>query len=152
MTFHPLLGGSYDRSAVVAPIVSSKDSRYADTRSSDYRTSSSSASRGVVDDRTSSSKSRYLDAGYSDRSTGSNPWSGQPTSFGSMSSTVGIPDNRGWGAVDNGQDRYDRTYNERKMQSQSSGFLDQARPPSFMPSSGGGGRPGDRYGMNGGRF
>ncbi|XP_063696718.1 SAFB-like transcription modulator [Culicoides brevitarsis] len=144
--------GSYDRNAAVAPIVSSKDSRY-DNRSSDYRTSSSSSSRGIVDDRNASSKSRYMEASYSDRSSGSNVWSGQQTSFGSMASAVGgMPDNRGWGAVDNGQDRYDRTYNERKMQSQSSGFMDQSRPQSFMPSSGGV-RPGDRYGgMNGGRF
>uniref|UniRef100_A0A336MU32 CSON006884 protein n=1 Tax=Culicoides sonorensis TaxID=179676 RepID=A0A336MU32_CULSO len=140
---------SYDRNSSTTPIVSSKDSRYADSRSADYRTSSSTTSRAVVDDR--STKSRYMDtSSYSDRSSGtSNPWSAQQTTFGTMSSAVGIPDSRGWGGVDNGQDRYDRTYNERKMQSQSAGFMDQSRQPSFMPNSGGGGRPGDRYGMNG---
>jgi hypothetical protein len=129
----------YERSVPVSSVVAAKESRYADVRSSDYR-SSASATAVRVDDRNGSSKSRYIDSGYAERSNPSHPWSApsQP-SFGTLSSAIGIPDNRGGWAVDSAGDRYDRTYNERKMQSQSASF----GGPGYMPSSG---RPGDRYG------
>ncbi|XP_055544814.1 SAFB-like transcription modulator isoform X1 [Wyeomyia smithii] len=138
------------------------DSRYPDTRSSgagggDYR-----GNGGPRDDRDRSGpvpKSRYIDpveSRYQDRSSGGSgggsggPWhnnAGPPQM--SMAPTMA---NDGW-RMDNGQDRYDRTYNERKAPQLNAGpFMDPSRQSQFM--SGGGGRPQDRYGapVSSGRF
>lgn len=136
----------------------------------------------------SSSKSRYLDSHsnsnpndrYSDRNPSSSasgawggPSNGPPSSvkpFSSMQSVAGNdpwnmnkpPDSNSWSrSMDHqGQDRYDRTYNERKSSSQyidgpSVGGSSGSRPNSFITSN----RPQDRYNSNamssrfdGGRF
>lgn len=144
----------------------------------------------------SSSKSRYMDNHgngssndrYSDRTSSSsstawgNPNNGPPSSvkpFGGMQSVAGNDpwstinkqpptDNGGWSrSIEHqSQDRYDRTYNERKSSSQymegpsvgssgGGGGSSNTRPSSFVTNS----RPQERYGGNsmssrfdGGRF
>ncbi|XP_053697768.1 SAFB-like transcription modulator [Sabethes cyaneus] len=132
------------------------DNRYPDARGSstgagDYR------GNGSRDDRDRSGpgpKGRFMDqveGRYQDRTgggsgggSGGGPWhnnAGPPQ----MSMTPAMT-NDGW-RMDNGQDRYDRTYNERKVTQMSAGpFMDPSRQGQFMSGGGGGGRPQDRYG------
>ncbi|XP_058825438.1 scaffold attachment factor B2 [Topomyia yanbarensis] len=130
------------------------DSRYQDQRTSssgnvgDYR-----GNVGPRDDRDRNGptqKSRYLeavDSRYNDRSGGgggggSGPWHNNAAPL-QMSMAAAI-NNDGW-RMDNGQDRYDRTYNERKAPQMNAGpFMDPIRQSQFM-GGGGGGRPQDRY-------
>ncbi|XP_039443387.1 SAFB-like transcription modulator [Culex pipiens pallens] len=102
-------------------------------------------------------KSRYLDSSYPERSSAG----GTIGSGGVWHSSTGPSLNLGsslsgggdtW-RMDNGQDRYDRTYNERKAPQMSAApFLDPVRPSGFLGGSGG--RPQDRYGapVGSGRF
>ncbi|XP_058447467.1 SAFB-like transcription modulator isoform X2 [Malaya genurostris] len=133
--------------------ITSIDSRYSDQRSGnpgnigDYR-----GSGGPRDDRDRNGpvqKSRYMDPvenRYSDRSGGSGssgPWHNNAAPL-QMSMGPSI-NNDGW-RMDNGQDRYDRTYNERKAPQMNAGpFMDPIRQSQFI-GGGGGGRPQDRYG------
>lgn len=142
-------GGVMDRD-MDRPSMPSMDSRYPDNRSGggDYR-----GSGGVRDDRDrngSAPKSRYMDSmdqRYQDRSSNnggggnSGPWN---TGMPQMNITPAGMSSGDW-RMDNSQDRYDRTYNERKAQQMSvSQFMDPSRQNQFM--GGGGGRPQDRYG------
>lgn len=152
---------------------SSKDSRY-DHQSSDTRSAGDSfrANRGNVasDDRdartSTSTKSRYIEtlpseSRYAERTTASSPWynSGvsQVKSFGGSMASAPVSSGGGgggdwqikpapesWRSIDTNQDRYDRTYNERKTQPPtSSQYPDNPpRQNSFM------GRPQDRYNSN----
>lgn len=125
------------------------DSRYPDNRSGggggggDYRGDDRDRNGGMP-------KSRYMDnmdgGRYSDRSGGggggSGPWNSGPPQM-SMAQAMG---NDTW-RMDNTQDRYDRTYNERKGPQMNAGqFMDSSRQSQFV--GGGGGRPQDRYGAN----
>lgn len=123
------------------------------------------------------SSDRYSDRNSSSSSSGWGAPSNGPSSsvkpFSSMQSVAGNdpwgsinkqqqPDSNSWGrSMDHqSQDRYDRTYNERKSSSQymdgpSVGSSSGNRPGSFVTSS----RPQDRYNSNtmssrfdGGRF
>lgn len=51
-----------------------------------------------------------------------------------------------WRSMDQNQDRYDRTYNERKSQAAPSQYMDPPRQNSFV------GRPQDRYNQMSSRF
>lgn len=121
----------------------------------------------------SSGKSRYMDGGssnerYSDRPLSSsssawgNPNNGPPSSvkpFVGMPSAAGNDlwsqinkqpptDNGNWNRSIEHQDRYDRTYNERKssqyVDGSSVGSGGGGRPSSFIANS----RPQDRYNSN----
>lgn len=107
------------------------------------------------------SKSRYMDSHshstgnsngdsrYSDRTSSAWPSTGPPAvkPFGHIQSVAGNDpwgqkqSESSWRALEQGQDRYDRTYNERKSsQSQPSQYIEQQpRQNSFI------GRPQDRY-------
>lgn len=144
----------YSKRDMDRPSMTSMDSRYPDSRSgagNDYR-----GSGGPRDDRDrngSAPKSRYMDSmdqRYSDRSgsgagggSGSGPWNAGPPQMSMAPAGMG---NDGW-RMDNGQDRYDRTYNERKAPQMSANpFMDPSRQSQFMGGGGSGGRPQDRYG------
>lgn len=145
-------GGVMDRD-MDRPSMPSMDSRYPDNRSGggggDYR-----GSGGARDDRDrngSAPKSRYMDSmdqRYQDRSGNnggggggnSGPWNAGLPQMSIQPAGMSSADWR----MDNGQDRYDRTYNERKAPQMSvSPFMDPSRQNQFMS---GGGRPQDRYG------
>lgn len=142
----------------LAPI----ESRYTDSRSAggvssgglgsnDYRVDRDRNGGGAVP------KSRYMDSNYPDRGSAS----GTIGSGGVWHSSTGPSLNLGsslsaggdtW-RMDNGQDRYDRTYNERKAPQMSAApFMDPSRASGFLGGSGG--RPQDRYGapLSSGRF
>lgn len=142
----------YSKRDLDRPSMTSMEGRYPDTRSgagNDYR-----GSGGPRDDRDrngSGPKSRYMDSmdqRYSDRSgnsagggSGSGPWNAGPQQMGMAATGMG---NDGW-RMDNGQDRYDRTYNERKApQMNANPFMDPSRQSQFMGGGGSGGRPQDR--------
>ena len=90
------------------------------------------------------------DSRYAERSSGSSsawPNTGPPSvkPFGHMQS-VAANDPWGqkqseanWRSLDQNQDRYDRTYNERKSQAAPSQYMDPPRQNSFI------GRPQERY-------
>ncbi len=95
----------------------------------------------------SSADSRYPD----DRSGGA-AWSAHPSAasstvkpFSHMQSVAGNDPwgqnktEASWRSLDQNEDRYDRTYNERKSQVTSSQYIDAPRQNSFI------GRPQDRY-------
>lgn len=109
---------------------------------------------------TSSGKTRYIDNQTNDdrytERTASSPWYNSSHSGPSQSKQFNMPmSNESWNtksSSDNwrsmnsgGQDRYDRTHNERKNPPVSSQYLEQSRPNTFM-----GGRPQDRYSGGGG--
>lgn len=114
---------------------SSGDSRYASDRNA-----------------SSSSSSAWPNSGPGGASSGSK-------SFGSsggghiqsvVSSGGGIPDpwsqkqaDSNWRSMDQNQDRYDRTYSERKSQVSTTQYMDAPRQNAFV---GGGRPPQDRYG------
>lgn len=110
------------------------------------------------------------DSRYSDRSNSSSSW---PNSAGPSSSSAKSFSSSGggshiqtltsgsdmwnqkqqqhdsnWRAMDQNQDRYDRTYNERKSQAAPAPYVSgpPARQTSFV--GGGGGRPQERYNSN----
>lgn len=145
------------------PMQSSIESRYQDNRSGggDYRSNS-----GPRDDRdrNGGAPKRYMDPvdnRYQDRTggggsggSGNGPWHSNsgPSQMGMTPSM----NNDNW-RMDNSQDRYDRTYNERKAPQMNAGpFMDTSRQSQFMGGGGGGGsgRPQDRYGapVSSGRF
>uniref|UniRef100_A0A8D8FHK2 (northern house mosquito) hypothetical protein n=2 Tax=Culex pipiens complex TaxID=518105 RepID=A0A8D8FHK2_CULPI len=138
------------------------ESRYSDSRSAGGASGGlgSGDYRGGDRDRNGGgglAKSRYLDSSYPERSSAG----GTIGSGGVWHSSTGPSLNLGsslsgggdtW-RMDNGQDRYDRTYNERKAPQMSAApFLDPVRPSGFLGGSGG--RPQDRYGapVGSGRF
>lgn len=132
----------------LAPI----ESRYSDSRSAGGATGGGLGSNDYRGDRDRNGvpKSRYLDSSYPERNSASGTigsggvWhsSTGPSSLNLGSSLSGGGDS--W-RLDNGQDRYDRTYNERKApQLSSAPFLDPVRSGGFLGGSGG--RPQDRYG------
>lgn len=111
------------------------------------------------------------DSRYSDRNSGSSAWpnssgpsSSSAKSFGGNSSggshiqslASGELWNQkqqqqtdaNWRSMDQNQDRYDRTYNERKSQAAPAQYISAppARQNSFV--GGGGGRPQERYNSN----
>lgn len=104
------------------------------------------------------SKSRYMDGGSGSASDGryapdrnsSTTWpnAGPPAvkTFNHMQSVAGNDpwgqkqSDSSWRSMEQGQDRYDRTYNERKSQTGPSQYIDPSRQNSFV-----GGRPQDRY-------
>lgn len=121
--------------------------------------SQSSFNSRVRDDRDTRaanlpSKSRYLDSSsdsrYPDERSGGASWgSSAPSStvkpFSHISSVAGNDPwgqnktDSSWRSLDQNEDRYDRTYNERKSQVTSSQYIDPPRQNSFI------GRPQDRY-------
>ncbi|XP_065082294.1 uncharacterized protein LOC135704742 [Ochlerotatus camptorhynchus] len=143
----------YSKRDLDRPSMPSMESRYTDSRKrTDYR-----GSGGPRDDRDrngSAPKSRYMDPmdqRYPDRSgssgggggSSSGPWNAGPPQMSMAPAGMG---NDGW-RMDNGQDRYDRTYNERKApQMSASPFMDPSRQSQFMGGGSSGGRPQDRYG------
>lgn len=147
-----------DYKRTLAPI----ESRYSDGRSAGGASGGGLGSGDYRGDRDRNGaggvpKSRYLDSSYPERGSAS----GTIGSGGVWHSSTGPSLNLGnslssggdtW-RLDNGQDRYDRTYNERKAPQMSAApFLDPPRPSGFMGGSGG--RPQDRYGapVGSGRF
>lgn len=138
------------------PSMTSMDSRYPDSRSGgggggDYRGSGNP--RDDRDRNGSAPKSRYMDPidqRYQDRSSSSGggggnsgPWNAGPPQMTLIPAGMSSSEWR----MDNNQDRYDRTYNERKApQMSASPFMDPSRQNQFMGGSGSGGRPQDRYG------
>uniref|UniRef100_A0A1B0CTN0 RRM domain-containing protein n=2 Tax=Lutzomyia longipalpis TaxID=7200 RepID=A0A1B0CTN0_LUTLO len=151
---------------------SGKESRYSDHQSGDSRGRTSSyqggGTRGLgnaasgpangsssVDERGSGTK-RYLDNQYqSDRGAPTSPWHSPAAppiktynNIQSMSSNDiwNKSSDSGWRNMETTQDRYDRTYNERK--SQAVPYIDQPRQNSSFI-----GRPQDRYSSSmSGRF
>lgn len=135
----------------------SMDNRYPDNRSGsggDYRGGSGLDRRDDRDRNGSAPKSRYMDpmdqryqdrTGSSGGSGGGNsgPWNAGPPQMSIMPAGMSSSEWR----MDNGQDRYDRTYNERKApQMSASPFMDTSRQNQFMGGGGSGGRQQDRYG------
>lgn len=99
-------------------------------------------------------KSRYLesssaDSRYPDERSGGASWPSAATStvkpFSHMQSVAGNDPwgqnktESSWRSLDQNEDRYDRTYNERKSQVTSSQYIDAPRQNSFI------GRPQERY-------
>ncbi|KAG4079664.1 hypothetical protein HA402_010444 [Bradysia odoriphaga] len=131
---------SKDRYAM-GPSQSSFNSRVRDER--DTRASNLPTKSRYLD--STSSDSRYPD----DRSGGASWGSSVPSStvkpFSHMQSVAGNDPwgqnktDSSWRSLDQNEDRYDRTYNERKSQVTSSQYIDPPRQNSFI------GRPQDRY-------
>lgn len=140
--------------------ITSSESRPSNTFSNTNR---GSGSGGRGDDRgdprgMTSSKSRYMDSNsaadtrYTERSSGSssawpNPGPPPVKPFSSSHMQMATTDPWGpkqtetnWRSMDQNQDRYDRTYNERKSQVAPSQYADAPRQNSFV-----GGRPQERY-------
>lgn len=100
----------------------------------------------------SSGDSRYAD----ERSGGTSSWPSAPSStvkpFSHMQSVAGNDpwgqnkSESSWRSLDQNEDRYDRTYNERKSQVTSSQYMDAPRTNSFI------GRPQERYNSQISRF
>lgn len=97
-------------------------------------------------DESSNNDSRYTERGSSSTWPNTGPPSVKP--FGHIQSVAGNDpwgqkqSEGGWRSMEQSQDRYDRTYNERKSQSGPSQYIDQPRQNSFIS------RPQDRYSNN----
>ncbi|XP_037039581.1 SAFB-like transcription modulator isoform X2 [Bradysia coprophila] len=131
---------SKDRYAM-GPSQSSFNSRVRDER--DTRASNLPTKSRYLD--STSSDSRYPDERSGGASWGSSVPSSTVKPFSHMQSVAGNDPwgqnktDSSWRSLDQNEDRYDRTYNERKSQVTSSQYIDPPRQNSFI------GRPQDRY-------